>query len=130
FTKSTNRKTAQVLGEETIGKQLIYIPEHVANAHASMGFRKFSLTYTHVYVGVRYTTSDNFLSLPAYHFANLQIQKNFILKKNSFGLFFKVNNLFDSDYQVIAYRAMPGRNYSAGININVNFIKTNNYENN
>jgi iron complex outermembrane receptor protein len=120
----------QVLGEETIGRQLIYIPEHNANAHASMGFRKFTLTYTHVYIGVRYTTSDNLISLPACHFANLQIQKNFVLKKNSFGIFCTVNNLFDEHYQVIAYRAMPGRNYSAGLTINLNFIKTINYENN
>lgn len=130
FTKSTNRKTVQVLGEETIGRQLIYIPEHNANAHASMGFRKFTLTYTHVYIGVRYTTSDNLISLPFCHFANLQIQKNFVLKKNSLGIFFTVNNLFDENYQVIAYRAMPGRNYSAGLTINLNFIKTINYENN
>jgi outer membrane cobalamin receptor len=130
FTKSTNQKSDQILGEETIGKQLIYIPEHVANVHASIAFKKFTLAYSHIYVGLRYTTSDNFLSLPSYHFANLRVEKNFILKKNVFGLFFKVNNLFGENYQVIAYRAMPGRNYSAGININLNFIKTNNYENN
>ncbi|HKR06053.1 MAG TPA: hypothetical protein VJY62_15560, partial [Bacteroidia bacterium] len=108
----------------------IYIPEHLANVHASFAFKKFALTYSHIYVGLRYTTSDNILSLPYYHFANLRIEKNFSLQKNSFGIFFKINNLFDENYQVIAYRAMPGRNYFAGININLNFIKTINHENN
>jgi iron complex outermembrane receptor protein len=123
FTKSTNEKSDQILGEETIGKQLIYVPEHLANIHASISFKKFILTYAHMFVGLRYTTSDNTLSLPYYHFANLKIDRNFIFKKNAFGIFFKINNLFDENYQVIAYRPMPGKNYSAGININLNFIK-------
>ncbi|MEP7168724.1 MAG: TonB-dependent receptor [Bacteroidota bacterium] len=130
FTKSTNEKSYQILGEETISKQLIYVPEHLANVHASIAFKKFTLTYSHIYVSSRFTTSDNILSLPFYHFANLNIEKYFILNKNSYGVFFKINNLFDENYQVIAYRAMPGRNYSAGIKINLNYIKSSNHENN
>ena len=51
FTKSTNEKSYQVLGEETIGKQLIYIPEHLANINAKISFKNFNLTYTHLFVG-------------------------------------------------------------------------------
>jgi vitamin B12 transporter len=129
YTKSTNEKSDQILGEETIGKQLIYVPEHLANIHVSISFKKFTLAYSHIFVGLRYTTSDNALSLPYYHFANLKLEKNFILKKNLFGIFFKINNLFNENYQVIAYRPMPGKNYSAGININLNFKKIDNHEN-
>jgi len=130
FTKSTNEKSYQVLGEETLGKQLIYIPEHIANMHAKISFKNFYLTYTHLFVGLRYTTSDNTLLLPFYHLANLEIEKKFTIKKNTYGIFFKVNNLFDENYQAIAYRAMPGINFTAGLSIQLNFIKSNNYENN
>ncbi|MEO5570420.1 MAG: TonB-dependent receptor, partial [Bacteroidia bacterium] len=121
FTKSTNEQSYQVLGEETIGKQLIYIPEHVAHLDIKFSFKNFSLTYMHSFIGLRYTTSDNNLSLPFYNYANFAIEKNFNLKKNSFGIFIKINNIFDETYQVIAYRAMPGRNYTAGISINLNY---------
>jgi iron complex outermembrane receptor protein len=117
FTKSTNEQSYQVLGEETIGKQLIYVPEHVAHLDAKISYKNFSLTYVHSFIGLRYTTSDNVPSLPFYHYANAGIEKIFNLKKNSFGIFFKVNNIFDESYQVIAYRCNAGKKlYSRNFN--------------
>lgn len=117
FTKSTNEKSAQLLGNEIIGKQLIYIPEELANINFRVSYQSYSFSYLNQFTGLRYTTFDNSSSLPSFLTADIRIEKSFLIKKMSFNAFVKINNLFNEQYQAIAYRAMPGRNYAAGISI-------------
>lgn len=115
FTKSTNEKSAQLLGNEIIGKQLIYIPEHLANIIFRVSYDSYSFSCVNQFTGLRYTTFDNSSVLPSYFIADIRIEKSFPVKKNGLNTFIKINNLFNEQYQAIAYRAMPGRNYTAGI---------------
>ena len=39
--------------------------------------------------------------------------------KDRIGISFKINNLFDVDYQSVAYRPMPNRNYLIQINFKI-----------
>lgn len=110
FTKTTNEE-AQQEGDASVGKQLIYIPIHKANAMLDVAHRGFYLTYAWAYTGERFTNTDNSTTmhdLPAYHLHDVTLGKSFA----GFDLEVKVGNLFDKNYQAILWRAMPGRNYT------------------
>jgi iron complex outermembrane receptor protein len=106
--------------DASTGKQLIYVPPHQAKGHLSVHFGKLFLLYGHQYTGIRYTTSDNESSLPAYQLSYVAAGYEFAMKKHSIGFSVTVDNLFDKDYQTIAWRPMPGRSFL--INLNYQFL--------
>ena len=69
-------------------------------------------------MGYRYTTSDNTQYLNPYHMGNAALSKTLIVSKMNVKAFIQVNNIWDQAYQIIAYFAMPGRYYQAGIAVN------------
>lgn len=110
-------------GSETdasIGKQLIYVPQHQAKGNFSVHFGKLFLQYGHQFTGLRYTTSDNKSSLPAYQIGYVTLGYAYTIKKHTIGINFTVDNLFNKDYQTIAWRPMPGRSFL--INLNYQFL--------
>lgn len=114
YTKSTNTDAMQE-GDNSVGKQLIYVPLHKGGILGTVSFKGFYLNYDWSYVSERYTTSsneDNRHYLPAYSLHNADIGKvlNFC-KEYSLEVSLRVNNLFNLDYQAILYRAMPGRHF-------------------
>ncbi len=117
FTRSTNKQTGNDPENEINGAQLVYIPENLASLKVLVSFKGFTFTYSHSFTGIRYTKKDNSVWLPSYLIANARIEKNFTLKKMVVNLFFTTHNVFNEQYQVIAYRAMPGRYFSLGTNI-------------
>lgn len=125
YTRSTTIECTQALSKEIIGKQLIYIPEHLSAIKFSAVHNSFVFTYAHSFTGIRYTTSDNSSFLPFYSIADARIEKNMLFKKLSFNLFFVARNIFNEQYQVIAYRAMPGINFGFGTNIIFKTLKRN-----
>ena len=93
------------------GKQLIYIPKHHANAFAEVKWNTWNLNYTFEFTGERKTSmnDDDFFAyqLPAYMLHHVSFGKQL----NRFRIEFKINNLLNTDYQTILWRAMPGRSY-------------------
>ena len=93
------------------GKQLIYIPKHHANAFAEVKWKTWNLNYTFEFTGERKTSmnDDEFFAyqLPAYMLHHVSLGKQL----NKFRLEFRINNLLNTDYQTILWRAMPGRSY-------------------
>ena len=106
--------------DASVGNQLIYVPLHQAKAHFSVHFGKLFLLYGHQYIGLRYTTSDNKSSLPAYQLSYVTFGYEYPIKKHTIGVNFTVDNLFNTDYQSIAWRPMPGRSFL--INLNYQFL--------
>lgn len=114
YTKSTNMEALQE-GDNSVGKQLIYVPLNKGGLLGTLSFKGFYINYDWAYVSERYTTSSNQNSrhyLPAYSIHNADLGKVINLK-NSYSLevALRVNNLFNLDYQAILYRPMPGRNF-------------------
>lgn len=113
YTRTTNQKP-DIEGDESGGKQLIYIPEHKANIFAGFGWRMLDLRYTWSLIGERYTTSSNEATrhtLPLYTLHDMSLGGNFKIGPVGLRAEFHLNNLFDTNYQAILWRAMPGRNY-------------------
>ncbi|MCF8464687.1 MAG: TonB-dependent receptor [Flavobacteriales bacterium] len=106
--------------DAAVGHQLIYVPLHQAKAHFSVHFAKAFLLYGHQYTGLRYTTSDNTSSLPAYQLGYVSVGYEYSIKKHTIGVNFTVDNLFNTDYQTIAWRPMPGRSFLINLNYQFN----------
>lgn len=110
FTITTDEsENAQTHG--TNGKQLIYIPRHHGNLFARLAWKTFGVNYTMEMTGKRSTSysEEQFFAfdLPAYTLHHISIDKQF----RRFNVELKCNNLFDTDYQNVLWRAMPGRNF-------------------
>ncbi|MEN8186145.1 MAG: TonB-dependent receptor [Bacteroidota bacterium] len=96
-------------------KQLIYVPKHKANANLFYQIKKLSVKYNLQHIGSVYTTTSNSQNLDAYWLSNFGADYKFLNNDLQIGV--QINNLFNENYQSVAYRPMPGRNF----NININY---------
>lgn len=116
YTASTNIKTNNEL-DNSIDKQLIYVPFHKFNYTLGATYKNTSIYYNYSYTGLRFISTDNNWYMPAYFIHNASISQQIKLKKVKLTASFKANNLLNQDYQAIAYRAMPGRNFLFSISL-------------
>lgn len=109
YSRSTNE--ANTGQEEIKGKQIIYTPLHNAAGNLAAAYNRWSVGLQCNYSGLSYLTSDNEEELPAALLFDLRLTKEFEFKAMKAGLSLAAKNLFDKDYQLVAYRPMPGRNF-------------------
>jgi len=120
FKTSYNLSTNTDLFNDDLGlinKQLMYCPHYKAIIRSSFSFKSFNLIYSHNYTGYRFTSSDNLSYLPSFHLGNICLSSKFMFKGQSTELFYKLNNIYNSDYQLIVNRPMPLINHEIGINL-------------
>lgn len=123
YTKALNYGDPMVWGDESHGKQLVFIPVHSGNLMADLQYRNFSLTWQHNSYSERFTTSSNDVSsrgwLYPYHMNDLSLAKEWEFDKWNLQAEIKIYNLFDETYHTILYRPMPGRNYMISIKTDI-----------
>lgn len=102
--------------DENYNKQLIYVPYHKLSGTAGISYLKSSFLISGLYVGRRYSSSDNSEIMQSYALLNLAYSHAFTLKKTTGDFFFKANNVFNKMYEAIVWRPMPGFNMELGIN--------------
>ena len=88
---------------------------------ASIGYNavKYNLSLNYRYGGLRYTTTTNTRSLPAYHLLNLSGRYTIEFKKGSYlYLGLELNNLTNRTYVIMENRPMPGFNWATNIQFN------------
>jgi outer membrane cobalamin receptor len=115
----TYTRTNQI-GDPDPGPQLIYIPIHKANGALRFDLNSWFFNYDLRYTSERYTSTELEFSLhqlPAFSLHNLSIGKRFEFKKLNSILSFEANNIFNTSYQSILWRAMPGRNFNLNLKI-------------
>ncbi|WKK67248.1 TonB-dependent receptor plug domain-containing protein [Lutimonas zeaxanthinifaciens] len=100
--------------DKELDKQLIYVPEHKAACLLDYSWKKWRFNYHLQYVGEVFITTSNSQSLDDYLLSDISFNR--LLLKDMFAVQFKINNVFDTNYQSVAYRPMPGRNYVIQIN--------------
>ena len=103
-----------------LGKQLIYAPHYKFIIKTKYTNNKVSLTYLHNYTGYRYTSNDNLNYLPSFQLGSLFFSYQFFQKKNNLDVFYKINNLYNNNYQLIINRPMPMINHELGFNLKLN----------
>ena len=101
----------------TLNKQLIYIPVEMSQSSFNLKVYNFGVNFLYTFLGKRYINEDNSLYLKGTDIfgANINcVQKIFNL---DFNIKLEINNLFNSDYQVISGYPAPLRNYKLELNI-------------
>jgi vitamin B12 transporter len=104
--------------DEVKKKQLIYVPYHKFTTSLAYSFENITAHYQYLYNGKVFTSSDNYYSLDDYWVSNIGFDYHFGKKKH-LQLGFDVLNVFNKNYQSVALRPMPARNYT--INLTFNF---------
>lgn len=119
YVRATSQKT-NFPADVSLGKQLVYVPADRFNAMCQVAFRKWYVAYLHQYTGIRFTASDHSAWLPGFSVAQVTVGKRMDYKSSWGDVFVRVNNVFDVEYQAIAWRPMPGRNFQVGVSIDFN----------
>jgi len=114
YTKATNLDAFAAF-DASKGMQMIYVPYHNVVAGLQLEYKRFYLRSVNNYTGLVYTSTDNSQSLPGYFTSNLEAGKDFSIKHIQIGASFKVNNIGNLQYQVVAQRPMPGRSFEGTI---------------
>jgi iron complex outermembrane receptor protein len=119
---SYTRTTDEEKSSPSYDMQLIYIPKHIGNIHLCLEKNKYSAIISWHYTGPRYasTVENGDHLVQSYYLLDAGIGKTFKLKSHSFDINFKLNNILNEQYQVIKYRAMPGRNFSLTLSYRLN----------
>jgi len=119
YTKSTYEESKNS-DESSIGNQLMYIPINKAGGELKLGYKWINIRYTHNFVDKRYINKDNSDDIRNYHLANASVSGKIRFNASDILINFKVNNIWDKTYEVMANYAMPLRYYSLSITYNFN----------
>lgn len=111
YTRATTA-ASDVPNDAAIGKQLIYVPANQANCSLNMNYKIVYTSWIVTMTGRRFLTVDNSDWLPGYMLNNLLTGLRLNLKGNILDLNFQIDNLFDINYQTIAYYPLPGRSFA------------------
>jgi iron complex outermembrane receptor protein len=117
FTRSTTSKTVSS-DAASIGKQLIYTPLHTATSMLTTRMNNWSLNVFAQYSGKRFTeaSNDELYSLAPFVLVDISAGRKFMIKRSDFDVQFSIKNVFNTNYQLYAGRAMPGRYFNLQLN--------------
>ena len=127
WTPSVNRGEKMSPADQSVGKQLPYVPRHSASVTGRLSWRSWSFLYKWAYYSERFTMSSNDYTLsghlPPYFMSNISLEKNLSFKPLDLQLKVAVNNLFDEEYLSVLSRPMPGINLEIFIGITPKFFR-------
>ena len=104
-------------GSNTYGHQIMYTPRHSGGASLRWENAWVNLGATAMVVGHRYFMRQNTPEsrMPAYCDLGLSLDRSFDLRLGTLSLRAAVQNLLDTQYEVVASYPMMGRNWKLGI---------------
>lgn len=114
FVNSTIKENPTYI--ESIGKQLIYVPHFTANNSFIARFNSLSFNLQHAFTGLTFVNTNNSEGLSAFNLFHLSVSKDLHFNQNQLSAFFQINNIGNTNYQVVLRRPMPLRTWMAGIN--------------
>jgi len=127
WTPSVNEGEKMSPADQSVGKQLPYVPKHSASLTGRVTWRSWSFLYKWAHYSERFTMSSNDYTitghLPKYYMSNVSLEKGLKFKPVDLQLKLAVNNLFNEDYLSVLSRPMPGINFELFIGITPKFGK-------
>jgi len=106
-----------IQNDGSIGKQIPYTPRYNGQLNVGCSYKRVSFNYNHTYTGYRFTTTDESEYLLPYQTGNVQLMYNTSLKGHALQFTGQCNNIWNEQYQVVAFRPMPGINWLAGFKL-------------
>ena len=121
WTPSINIGEKISAGDQSVGKQLPYVPRLTSNVVGRLSYRSWAFLYKWCYYSTRYTMSSNDISLsgtlPPYFMSNISLEKSFDFRWADLSLKGTINNLFNEEYLSVLARPMPGINFELFLSI-------------
>ena len=125
WTPSINEGEPRSPADQSVGKQLPYVPEVSSTVTGRLSWKTWSFLYKWCYYSERYTMSSNDISLtgklPQYFMSNISLEKTVSCKWAEFSIKGAVNNLFNEEYLSVLSRPMPGINFEVFLGITPKF---------
>ncbi|ACT95303.1 TonB-dependent receptor plug domain-containing protein [Dyadobacter fermentans] len=115
FNRSSQEKAYDNYSQDIVGKQLVFVPEHTANANAFVQYKSTKLTGQLQAASKRYTTFDNSQFLDGYGLVNLLAETSFAVQKCRFLVQGQIRNVTDTFYLNVRNNAMPGRSFALSL---------------
>ena len=121
WTPSINQGEPISAADQSVGKQLPYVPRHSSTVTGRISWRSLSFLYKWCYYSERFTMSSNDISLtgklPEYFMSNISLEKLFSFRWADLSLKGTINNLFNEEYLSVLSRPMPGINFEIFVGI-------------
>ena len=121
WTPSINQGEPISAADQSVGKQLPYVPRHSSTVTGRISWRNWSFLYKWCYYSERFTMSSNDISLtgklPEYFMSNISLEKLFSFRWADLSLKGTINNLFNEEYLSVLSRPMPGINFEIFVGI-------------
>ncbi len=115
---SSKKSGADYENDPTEGKQIFYIPKNLFKINVNVNYRNSGLNLFYVFTGKRYTDQENIGFLPANYMLESNIYHKFVMQNISALVRFEVNNILNSDYQIISGYPMALRNFKVSVSLN------------
>ena len=121
WTPSINEGEPMSPADQSVGKQLPYVPEWSSSISGRLTWKQWALLYKWCYYSERFTMSSNDISLtgklPSYFMSNLTLERGVETRWAELSLKGVVNNLFNEEYLSVLSRPMPRINFEFFIGI-------------
>lgn len=121
WTPSINEGDPMSPADQSVGKQLPYVPEWSSSITGRLTWKQWALLYKWCFYSERFTMSSNDISLtgklPAYFMSNLTLERSVETRWAELSLKGVVNNLFNEEYLSVLSRPMPRINFEFFIGI-------------
>jgi len=112
------KKNGKYPGDPSVDKQLIYIPRELSKTNFGISYKDAGINLYYRFIGKRYTDFDNTRFLPAVDLLDGNIYYSYSIWKLKMQAKVEVNNILDTDYQIMPGYPMPLRNFKIGLSIN------------
>lgn len=116
YTRAIDTQKNPVI-ESDIRPQLMYVPKNQLRTNIRFHYKELYSFLTTNYTSRRFISVDNSQYLKGYSISDFVLGYRIKFPKNALNLNLRVDNVFNVNYQVIAWYPMPGRSFHAGIEI-------------
>ncbi len=108
-------------GSATYGNQIPYTPHHSGSATLAALWRAWSLNYSFIYTGERYSQKANIPEnyMQPFYTSDVALGWQFRYKKINSKINVEVNNIFNQNYDVVRNFPMPGRSFRIALSVEI-----------
>lgn len=106
---------------QSYGCQLPYTPKHSGSARLQIDMPWFDIGYSVLWSGERYSMAEQIARyrLSPYAEHTMTLSKGFPISEAEFTIRFEAINFTNTQYQIIQYYPMPGRQFRATLSVNL-----------
>jgi iron complex outermembrane receptor protein len=116
---TVTKRSADVPGDPTEGKRLIYTPSQTVHISATVVAGDAELYLRHSWTSYRYTTEMNDRFLPSFGVTSATVRWGFAAGDFHITLKGEVENLFNTSYQTMALFPMPLREFRGTVGVDL-----------